>query len=389
MKKIKIIKKRINYKMILALILIAYGYTQVYEGNWEDKGNENNYFYVNETYGMDIYEDVCKKVTNQVFREYVKKRIECEGEWCIEEEFKCKKGEKVIKECYEVEHIIDRKGEEYTGKECNKDIAGNLVMAYGKWNMELGTIARKDYNSSEKEKGEVYGKERMRKVREIIERCNPECKKDEKEYKHTKEYEENWDKTKNENNYFYINETYGMDIYENPCEEIKYNEKYRKYIKKIIGCEGEWCIEGEFKCKKDGKRTRECYEAEHIIDKNGPEYKGCNKNIAGNMVMANGKWNGQLGNVARNDYESSKKEKEEVYGEERMKRAREIIERCNPECETSVKEEENESKNGIIIGSVIGVMVISGCGIYVIKKYKKKEEKYERMESIEIERINT
>ena len=102
--------------------------------------------------------------------------MECVGEWCVEpldqdnNIFSCSG----TKDCYHVEHIIDKKNPEYDDEECVM-IAGNLVMAYSRWNSGLGGMSRYNYTNSEQEKTEVYGKDNINKIRNIIEKCNSKC----------------------------------------------------------------------------------------------------------------------------------------------------------------------------------------------------------------------
>jgi hypothetical protein len=73
--------------------------------------------------------------------------------------------------CYHVEHIIDRRGPEFADDPKIKDIAGNLVMTWGRWNSALGNLAWRNYTASSKEKAMVYGQEIMNLVRETIKKC--------------------------------------------------------------------------------------------------------------------------------------------------------------------------------------------------------------------------
>ena len=64
-------------------------------------------------------------------------------------------------------HIYDIRGNDLNVS--NKKIAGNLVMAYGRWNVELG---KKSYDESKKEKYKIYGKDIMEDVKNILLQCN-------------------------------------------------------------------------------------------------------------------------------------------------------------------------------------------------------------------------
>lgn len=157
---------------ILLLIACVFAqHTKIYEENWNINGNANNYFYHRGTFGKDVYDDPCVKITNNAqFRNYINENIICEGKWCIDSKFNTNKK----RDDYEVEHIIDLNGPEYNSCGCTS-IVGNLVMAYGRWNAGLGGLAKHNYTNSEKEKTIVYGKYIMDSVRNVIEKCNPLC----------------------------------------------------------------------------------------------------------------------------------------------------------------------------------------------------------------------
>lgn len=116
--------------------------------------------------------------------------------------------------------------------------------------------------------------------------------------------------------YFFIAETYNIagDPY---LEYPDYNnEKYRNDVEARMKCRGPWCLPttsngNSWGCKPvGGTTTSDCYQAEHIIPKGHSieELQGCNVNIAGNIVMAYGKWNGALSNAYYG-------EKQIIYGD--------------------------------------------------------------------------
>ena len=59
-----------------------------------------------------------------------------------------------ISNSYQVEHIIDKSNTPYDN--CNTDITGNIIMAYGLWNQKIGQLC---WNDVVKEKKVVYGDE--------------------------------------------------------------------------------------------------------------------------------------------------------------------------------------------------------------------------------------
>ena len=140
-------------------------HTTVYTSNWEGVGNSNNYFYCAETFGIL---DLCKPIkASQTFRSNINKVQECSGQWCQEGQYSCKYDMAL---CYHVEHIIDSSSRSGLSSECT-NIAGNMIMAYSKWNRGLGDLS---YEDSTNEKKEVYGDIYDRALANIM-TCNPDC----------------------------------------------------------------------------------------------------------------------------------------------------------------------------------------------------------------------
>ena len=116
--------------------------------------NDNYQFFDPNTFGIDIYEDPCEPIKNINFKNKINIVSECIGLWCVNKSFNCKNH--MTQECYNVEHIIDTKGMEFKDPSC-KNIAGNLVMAYGRWNSQLGARAKYHYDDNMNEKNMIYG----------------------------------------------------------------------------------------------------------------------------------------------------------------------------------------------------------------------------------------
>lgn len=78
--------------------------------------------------------------------------ITCTGSWCQNSTFTCKN----TNNCYHVEHIIDNNDgcslQDTKGME--KNILPNLIMAYSKWNQQIGQLKWKQV---EIEKRDIYG----------------------------------------------------------------------------------------------------------------------------------------------------------------------------------------------------------------------------------------
>lgn len=116
--------------------------------------------------------------------------------------------------------------------------------------------------------------------------------------------------------------------------KIVTNEQYRNAVKiKYPECDGPYCLNGEWRCPQNSKGSRgstDCYNVEHIIDKNGPEFKDYSKckDAIGNKIMAHGEWNQALGRLAEEDYQTVIYEKTRVYSQETMDEARASIREC-------------------------------------------------------------
>lgn len=90
------------------------------------------------------------------------------------------------------------------------------------------------------------------------------------------------------------------------------------------------------------------YDVEHIIDEKHSMFSGCNKNIYGNIILANSSWNRALG-IRTWKWVSA--EKEHVYGSIFIQ-AKHNVRHC---CE-----QDDDVGNIIIIISIIYSLLISG-----------------------------
>ena len=91
-------------------------------------------------------QDRCKPITNQAFRKLFP--------W--------------ITSAQQVEHIVDKANGPEHLEECNKDIMGNLIIAAGEWNQQVGQMCWKDV---EREKRSVYGSDIMSYALTSAEEC--------------------------------------------------------------------------------------------------------------------------------------------------------------------------------------------------------------------------
>ena len=146
-------------------------HTTIYNNEWEGRGNEDDYFYDIDTFEIDEI-DLCENFNNNdKFRKKINENVLCDGRWCVDDIFSCKD----TTECYHVEHIIDKRA---YPDEC-VNIAGNLIMAYSKWNQGLGGMSLEDSISEKKEiYDSIYEKALL-----SIRLCNPQ-KCDTQPYEH-------------------------------------------------------------------------------------------------------------------------------------------------------------------------------------------------------------
>jgi len=115
--------------------------------------NEDNFYFVRQTYLYGTTFDKCYAMTgndNSEYRKYISDSIQCQGKWCVNKALWPNGWNCPNKQCYEVEHIIPKKNNIPEFQNCNVNIFGNLVMAYGLWNSQL-------QNKFLCEKQEIYG----------------------------------------------------------------------------------------------------------------------------------------------------------------------------------------------------------------------------------------
>lgn len=130
------------------------------------KGHESDYIQFNTFFGQ---QNKCLDLGYTYRNKYIalleSNGINCTGNYCAYGGFDCQK-----RPCYEVEHIVDLTNTPY--QNCNPNILGNVIMAYDKWNRQVGQMCWKDVES---EKMAVYGKKIFcEAVRNVVEcgKCN-------------------------------------------------------------------------------------------------------------------------------------------------------------------------------------------------------------------------
>jgi hypothetical protein len=107
---------------------------------------------------MSDLEFICQSLSKSPRRQYIgvleDNGINCEGPYCVDGEFKCNQQKGEANNCYHVEHIIDMQNSLEDVKGMDKNILPNLIMAYAKWNRQIGQL---NWMHVENEKREVYG----------------------------------------------------------------------------------------------------------------------------------------------------------------------------------------------------------------------------------------
>lgn len=159
---------------LLILIVTVFGaqqecnqqHTLVYD-EWK-RGAFTGDFFVRETYLPNTVDSAldCDFYSTKAYRQYVKANIPCTGNWCRNDEFACLGGYR-DRECYHVEHIVDRRNSIGQNDDPAKDIGANYIMAYSRWNMELGKLCWEDVQA---EKAEIYG-EIFNQAKQAVTEC--------------------------------------------------------------------------------------------------------------------------------------------------------------------------------------------------------------------------
>lgn len=124
---------------------------------------------------------------------------------------------------------------------------------------------------------------------------------------------------------FYLDYRWGCTTL-TETEDNTIRSQYLAYLSQNqISCAGTWCQNQSFRCLPRG--TLDCYQVEHIIDQttNDPELDRYEKNILGNLIMAYGRWNNQVGQLAWSHVEV---EKSEVYGSLIFETAKAYVIQC-------------------------------------------------------------
>lgn len=130
-------------------------------------GNKDSF--VKRSYGGSIGLERDSVMTPTKYRKLLGDTMKCTGKWCVDGGWGCRRGNS--RDCYNVEHIIDKNGKEFQNYPECKNIPGNYIMAHGEWNQALGTLTRLQYDTSVAEKTRVYGSDIMKNARDSIRSC--------------------------------------------------------------------------------------------------------------------------------------------------------------------------------------------------------------------------
>lgn len=147
---------------------------------------------------------------------------------------------------------------------------------------------------------------------------------------HTTEYTQYWNIEGNSNSLFYNNQTFGSQIFRDPCVIISDLSLIKKIINSQISCTGKWCQSGEFLCQT----SPDCYDLQYLIPLNGPEFQNSCKNITGNLVMSWKRWNQDIQKLIVDNYQNALTELNTILGLDTLILARSLIETCqiNSRC---------------------------------------------------------
>ena len=144
-----------------------------------------------------------------------------------------------------------------------------------------------------------------------------------------------------------------------------------------IACTGTWCRNHDFSCSGTAPMGA-CYNVEHIIDRanKDPDLSGMNVNIVGNLIMAYGVWNGEVGSASI-PWADKVDEKQKVYTTYLYQTAKRFVIDCHIEDSTStgvpVESDSHNSETSvivitIIVGIILGIFVICSCNPLVNRK---------------------
>jgi hypothetical protein len=329
----------------------------------------------------------CEKTSGTQYRTLIEKSgMKCSGQWCNSTGgYGCPSGTNT--ECYNAIHIISPTTSlsEFP-KEYNRDILGNYIMGYGLWRSQLSGM--KNWANEKFEKQDVIGKNIFEIASQNVMRCSgtpkptpsptkiiiPTPPPTPATFKHTVTYNEWKQGTFAHDNFFQRSAYLGYSSNIDPCTSMS-KDKYIRLLKDNgVGCTGRWCIDEEWKCRVGD--NQECYNLEHIIDKQNSNVEfgdKFNKDIVGNYIFAYGRWNQEIGRMK--DWPSIKNEKIEVYGNDIFSKAYRSVRECS-DPDILLQSDSNE---GYGIVEPISIAIL-GLSIFIITKTLDRRNKIEMEE---------
>lgn len=153
---------------------------------------------------------------------------------------------------------------------------------------------------------------------------------------HSKFYEINYNKTSTR---FFVRETYNLSS--DPCESMS-NQKFRLLHKKyVLG-----------------------QDVEHIIDtaNSEPDLAKCDKNIRGNLILADHIWNTQIGQLC---WDYVKAEKSIVYGTI-FQKAMDNVRKCCKLTDDNNDNNDNDDSDDISGATVLSYLFMSAVILLVL-----------------------
>lgn len=161
---------------------------------------------------------------------------------------------------------------------------------------------------------------------------------------------------------------------------VKSRTAYLKILaENNVSCTGDWCVNGDF--QKSPDNSLDYYQVEHIIDLKNSVYEDDDpcKKILGNLIMAYGKWNNQVGKLSWLNVE---REKREIYGDFIVDSALLSIEMCKRNSTLySNSNSNNDHDNNFLTATVtvtfivVSLLCVTGFIIaFICKKIKERRE---------------
>lgn len=153
-----------------------------------------------------------------------------------------------------------------------------------------------------------------------------------------------------------------------PC--TKFGNR-KEYVKKLVDnniicelyCSTRGNNPGNYNClnQTTGVKTNNCLQVEHMVDSKNSDMvnEGMDVDIYGNIIMANGIWNNQVGGKS---WDLVMIEKSDIYGDIFMK-AREHIRYCN----------NIDKKNNFTIIIITIIIIVIGVSIVIVYLYIKQK----------------